>query len=197
MRADFLNQSFIPKDQFPIGVAGLIGDSIVINRNQAEGNSLYTQLVSYTLILYPEKKQAFIAQRISGDPRLLYSYCLGFGGHVSTEDFKGEYSRNPIYNAAIRELREELILKKKEIVPTLIGYVRDVSSQTSEHLGAIFILKTGSAFIKETEKLKGFWVSYEDLKNKYYDKLESWSKHSLDYIYETPKLSLEFGFQTK
>lgn len=175
----------------------LINNGSIVNRNEAESNFLYTQLVSYTLIFYPEKQKAFIAQRISGDSRLLGSYCLGFGGHVSIDDINGKYSKNPIVNAAIRELREELVLKNKVLNPSLIGYVRDVKSNTSEHLGAIFILELGSAFIKETKKLKGFWISYNDLKNKYYDKLESWSKYALDFVYEDPILRNKLRFKTE
>lgn len=195
MRLDFLDRFFIPESESRFVLDDLVNSSISINRSMAEENSLFTQLVSYTFILYPEKKKAYIAQRISGDKRLLHSYCLGFGGHVSIEDINGKYSPlSPIYNAAIRELREELVLNKKNIVPKFIGFGRDMHSSTSEHLGAIFILKTGSASIKEVEKLKGLWVTYEDLKNKYYDKLESWSKKTLDYIYEDPILSREYGF---
>lgn len=165
-------------------------------RSLAEGNQFLLQIVSYTLILNPQKRKIFIAKRISGDERLKNSFCLGFGGHVSLEDFSipAEYSSDPIMNAAIRELREELNIKNKTLNIEHLGFTRDLTSSTNEHLGVIFVLTTGSASIKETDKLTGFWISYDKLKEEYYGKLESWSKHILDYIYESKSLAEKYGF---
>lgn len=194
MYSSFKNTSFIAPDNFLYKITDLVGAGDIMDRSIAENNQLLTQLVSYTLILNPKSKKIFIAQRISGDERLQNSFCLGFGGHVSIEDFSLQFGSDPIRNAAIRELREELFIQNKNLDIKHLGFTRDLKSSTNEHLGIIFVMITGSARIRETDKLRGFWISYDELINEYYSLLESWSKHSFDYIYESPILSKKYGF---
>ena len=165
-------------------------------RNEMEGNKLYLQLVSYTFLINPLKKKIFVARRINGDKRLNDLYCIGFGGHVDISDFKIEDDElpNPILKTAIRELREEVKLRKKELSLEHIGFVRDLFSSTSEHLGSVYYLTTGNASILEKHKLAdGKWVGYEEFKEKYYYSLESWSKAIFDFIYEDEIYSKLFG----
>ena len=91
-------------------------------------------------------------------------------------------------------MREELFIQNKNLDIKHLGYTRDLTSSTNEHLGIIFIMITGSARIRETDKLRGFWISYDELINEYYGLLESWSKHSFDYVYESPILAKKYGF---
>ena len=168
------------------------------DRETVEGNKFFLQLVAYTIILNPDKKKIFVAKRINGDSRLNNKYCIGFGGHVDMKDFYFPDKNsipNPIYQTAIRELREELNIKNKSLELEHIGYVRDLSSDTSEHLGSVYFLITGSSSIKEKHSfMDGKWVSYEDFKNNYYSKLEGWSKNIFDYIYENPEMIKKFNF---
>lgn len=152
-------------------------------RNKIEGNFAFVQIVAYTIVLDSVRKRAFVAKRISGDKRLQDSYCLGFGGHVDSQDFNND--TYPILNTAIRELREELVIKKKKLDLQFLGYVRDIKSATSEHLGFVYLLDTGSVSIKEKDKLVGRWVTYDELKSSIYPRLESWSRYALDYLYES------------
>ena len=98
MYSSFKNTSFIAPDNFLYKITDLVGAGDIIDRSIAENNQLLTQLVSYTLILNPKSKKIFIAQRISGDERLQNSFCLGFGGHVSIEDFSLQFGSDPIRN---------------------------------------------------------------------------------------------------
>lgn len=167
-------------------------------REAVEGNKLYLQLVSYTFLINPKRRKIFVARRTGGDKRLNDLNCIGFGGHVEMADFRIEddESPNPVLKAAIRELREELRLKQKTLRLRHIGFVRDLSSNTSEHLGSVFYLETASASILEKDKLAGArWVDYDEFKLKYYPGLESWSKAIFDYIYDSPVYSKLFGFQ--
>ena len=188
------DKKIIPFKEFPYTIDMLFSSSDLVYRDLIEENNLYLQLVSYTFIFNPEKQKAFIAKRISGDKRLRNYYCLGFGGHVSDEDIIGEYSSNFLENAAIRELREELSIRKKELNLEHLGYIRDINSNTSNHLGAFYLLEAKMVSVIETNKLKGFWVSYDDLKNVYYNKLESWSKHALDYLYDNKESRKKLNF---
>ena len=83
------------------------------------------------------------------------------------------------------EIREELEIRARKLNLNHIGYVRDLSSSTSEHLGVIYYIDTGSVFIREKDKFEGRWISYDELKEVYYGKLESWSRYSIDYLYES------------
>jgi len=192
-KKQFRNRPFIPHTPL-FDKYDMIAASELQLRKDMEKNPAYLQLVAYTIIINPLKQQIFLAQRISGDERLLNTYCLGFGGHVSAEDIHVEICSNPIDNAAIRELREELFIKKKNLNLKQLGYVRDLNSTTNEHIGIVYYLETGSVFVREKDKLKGLWVSYDDLKNIYYHKLESWSKYILDYIYESKYYQKTFNF---
>lgn len=166
----------------------MTSESIVLNRNDAEGNPFYQQLVSYTLIFNPDKQKVYLGQRLSGENRLLKSYCLGFGGHVNDFDIDPNFKSNVFEITAERELREELNIKKKHLDLKLLGFCRDLDSSTPDHVGAIYLLLAASVTVKEKDTMTGRWISYSDLISNYYHKLDSWSKYSFDYIYENQEL---------
>ena len=151
-------------------------------RDDVEGSPIYVQIVAYTLVFDSVRKRIFCARRKSGDERLKDSYCLGFGGHVNIDDLN---LTDTVGATARRELREELEIRARKLNLNHIGYVRDLSSSTSEHLGVIYYIDTGSVFIREKDKFEGRWISYDELKEVYYGKLESWSRYSIDYLYES------------
>jgi predicted NUDIX family phosphoesterase len=192
-RNKFLNKCIIKTGELPVNYFELFGQAEVRNRNEIEGNMAFQQLVAYTVVFHPSLKKVFIAQRISGEKRLVGSYCLGFGGHVSDSDGSFTYL-DPISNAAVRELREELEIKNKSIFLKDIGYVRDLQSPTADHLGVVFVTILGAVSVKEKENLEGKWVTYDDLKSNYYHKLEGWSRYILDYLYEDKYWSNELKF---
>lgn len=172
----------------------MTSESIVVNRDEAEGNPFYQQLVSYTLIFNPDKKKVFLGQRLSGENRLVNSYCLGFGGHVNDFDIDPSFKNNVFEITAERELREELNIKKKNLNLNLLGFCRDLNSSTPDHIGAIYLLIAASITVKEKNTLSGKWVSYEDLISNYYHRLDSWSRYSFDHIYEHSKLRKLLNF---
>ena len=168
-------------------------------REEVEGNNLYLQRVSYTFLINPKKRKIFVARRAGGEERLNNRYCVGFGGHVNIGDFKIDDNEepNPVVKAAIRELKEELKLGRDALELKHIGYIRDLYSNTSEHVGSVFYLETSSASILEKDKLTdGRWIDYDEFKLKYYPRLESWSKAIFDFIYESPKYKSIFRFDT-
>lgn len=166
-------------------------------REEVEGNNFYLQLVSYTFLINPKKRKIFAARRAGGEKRLNNLYCIGFGGHVNMSDFKIEEKEepNPVVKAGVRELREELKLGKDTLQLKHVGYIRDLYSNTSEHLGSVFYLETSSASILEKDKLTdGRWIDYDEFKLKYYPRLESWSKAIFDFIYDSPKYRVILNF---
>lgn len=162
------------------------------DRVRIEYVSMLMQLITYVVIIDPVHGKFFINKRIGGEERLLNMYSLGFGGHIDGTDYQPPKSFEKVaYTGAIRELREELTINKKDLDLKHIGYTYSYSGETDNHLGIVFVLESGTAFIKEKDKLIGQWVTVDDIKNKYYFQLESWSKSIFDHFYESEQ------FQTK
>ena len=113
---------------------------------------------------------------------------------VGDYQFEAEEMPNPFVKCATRELLEELKMKEKSIGLHHLGFARDLSSSTKEHIGSIYYLLASSVSIKEKDSFSfGRWVGYEEFKDKYYFKLESWSRAVFDYIYEDEYYSKLFG----
>lgn len=198
LRHLFHDRVFVPIEEAKqyIDKAFLCHGAEFLEKNKAEGNIMYVQLVAYVVVINPKTGKIFIARRISGDSRLVDKVSIGFGGHVNNEDFNIINSsdfNDPIDHCAHRELREELSIKNKNLDLKPIGFVRDLSSDTSEHLGVVYYLLTGSASVKEKDNLDGKWVNYDKFKEDYYYELESWSKAIFDYLYEDRKFGKMFG----
>ena len=194
----FIRKIFVSDNQCNIRETELCLEADFLNRDIAEKDNTMLQLVSYTMVINPKAKKIFVAQRTSGEERLKNTYCIGFGGHVEIQDYKilDNEIPNPILKCAKRELREELRIKNKYLEFNHLGFTRDLSSPTSEHLGSIYYVITGSASLKEKDKFScAKWVNYEEFKQKYYFKLETWSKAIFDYIYETDYYRKLFNFE--
>lgn len=193
----FFEKIFVADSDCNIKETELCLEADFLNRDIAEKDNTMLQLVSYTMVINPKAKKIFVAQRTSGEERLKNTYCIGFGGHVEIQDYKilDNEIPNPILKCAKRELREELRIKNKYLEFNHLGFTRDLSSPTSEHLGSIYYVITGSASLKEKDKFScAKWVNYEEFKQKYYFKLETWSKAIFDYIYETDYYRKLFNF---
>ena len=59
---------------------GAIGKYVM--RYDAEYNPSFQQLISYALIANKAKTKFFVADRISGDSRLMATLSIGWGGHI-------------------------------------------------------------------------------------------------------------------
>lgn len=148
-----------------------------IYRYDAEGQPYMQQIIPYILILDESNEKIFTTKRIAGDSRLVDKVSIACGGHIDGCD----EGKEVLFKAAVRELFEEVnadIMKPLEI----IGYVRDLSSSTSDHTGVVVIAHaTGEVTVKENENLIGQWMNLGDLISNY-EKLEGWSKHIVDYF---------------
>ena len=146
-----------------------------IYRYDAEYNNAFQQIIPYFIVTNENEDKYFVGKRIKGDSRLEGMLSLGFGGHVN--DIDGNV--NIIKQAINREMNEEL-----NIIPTsdfkYMGTMRDLTSETNEHFGLIFKIKTkeDSISIKETENLEGIWMTKEEMFDKY-GRFENWSKYKI------------------
>ena len=149
-----------------------------VHRYDAEENKAFQQLIPYVLIRN-KKGKYFVAERLAGDERLEGKKTLGFGGHLEPADGL----QNIILNGLHRELHEELVLgRPKDPMP--IGTVRHLGGPTFDHTGVVFEMEVTSARIKETGKLKGRWMTAQELIEDYFH-FESWSRMYIDHLYET------------
>lgn len=148
-----------------------------IFRYDAEYNPAFQQLIPYVVISNLSGTRYYVSERISGDARLVSKYSLGFGGHINPIDNGHE---NLIMAALKRELCEELFYEKMS-EPEFLGYIRDLHSETRDHLGFVFQVKAKKVRIKETDVLKGKWMTLEELEDRYFH-FESWSRYIIDYL---------------
>ena len=155
-----------------------------IFRYDAEYNTAFQQLIPYTMVFNNNYSKIYVAKRIAGDARLVESYSLGFGGHINTCDLKDV--RTTLWlNAAKRELDEELdIVNPSE--PIFNGYIRDLKSETSEHIGLLYSITCDDVKVKETDCLVGEWMAIDEILDKY-TKFESWSKMLIDHMFMNNK----------
>lgn len=158
---------------------------IFVFRYDAEYNTLFQQVIPYVVLTDSKMEQFYVSERISGEERLVGSYSIGFGGHINPCDGY----RNVIENCIERELNEEVSAKFIKEPLRLLGTVRDLLSTTNDHIGIVYLKRVSNKTkikIKENDKLKGKWMSIDDL-YRLYGHFESWGQYIIDYFYKKHK----------
>lgn len=159
----------------------LIGKYVL--RSDAEEHKEIQQIIPYILIKN-QFNELYVSKRLesSKETRLHNQISIGFGGHINKEDGYTE----ALFKCALRELYEELSIEGPLSTLRHIGYVRDLNGQTNDHLGVVFITEClkSDISIRENDNLKGFWMSKNELIEKY-GRLESWSKFIVDYMVDS------------
>ena len=156
-------------------------DIIAVKRYDAEGNPSMQQIMPYIIIANDKETSYFITERVKEESRLNGKLAIGCGGHMDETDG----NREVLFKSTTRKLMEEVnayFTKALEI----IGTVRDLKSNTNAHLGVVIKAIASEEIgvsIKETDVLKGQWMSIDDLVNRYED-FEPWSKLIIDNIIE-------------
>lgn len=155
-----------------------------IYRYQAEQNPEWRQLIPY--IVLRQTGHLWLTRRLStqGESRLHDLFSLGVGGHINPVDATGA---SPLIDALYRELEEELHLdnwQPTDLEP--IALINDLSNAVSrDHLGVVFILEvppTARVSVRELDKMQGQWVQVAEVRERYYEQLESWSQLVLTYL---------------
>jgi predicted NUDIX family phosphoesterase/dephospho-CoA kinase len=134
-----------------------------IPRLRAEKETKYKQILSYILV---EKNQQLL-QFVRGvytnaDSMLRGSFCIGFGGHVQSDDlnlFEEVYHDNGFTNSVKRELLEELKIPESSINQDnlkIIGILNDDSSEVGKsHIAIVQKLNLDKIEIGNVKTLKG------------------------------------------
>ena len=164
-------------------VKHLVSQGRYVFRYDAEYNMTFSQLIPYIIVMNKARTKIYVTKRIAGEERLRDSYALGAGGHVNPCD--SAMDKYCLLAGAERELNEELNFRPcKGTELEYAGTVRDLQSNTGEHLGVVYIATAASVSVREKKNLKGIWMDYADLV-KNYSAFESWGKHIIDYIFQT------------
>ena len=152
-------------------------------RYLVEHNYDLTQIVVYVLVFNESEDKLYITKRLGGEERLQGLLSIGAGGHINT----GDIGKNIVDHAASRELNEELRVRLVENTSVKqIGTIRDLNSNTRDHLGLVYRVKADKVSIREKENLSGQWMDINQLKENY-DKFESWGRLILDTLFKIYK----------
>ena len=150
-----------------------------------ENNSQLQQIVPYVWIVNPKIKQVFIYKRASNqnysEKRLRNKWSCGIGGHIDRED-----SKDPIINAMMRELREEVLMLNYP-KPKIVGYLKDDKTEVGKvHFGIVAIAETQNEVKKNDEEMvECFFMSipeFESLLKNPENDIESWTRLSWPFV---------------
>ncbi len=178
--------------------------SVILNKNnhfyylrgdELEKNKELKQIIPYVWIVNPLEKSVFLYKRIPSkknnkeykEKRYLDKYSGGVGGHIDRDT--EERVSNPISNAMMRELREEIIMKNYPS-PRLMGYLNDDSdSLGSVHFGIVAIAETmENVKARKSEGLSAdrFYSIEEtdEIFSNPNNEVESWTRISWPFIKE-------------
>lgn len=181
---EFIPNGFTPVNHDPSIWAQFDRIGEYIYRYDAEGNPSLQQIIPFTIIKDKLSDSIFTTTRIDGDQRLLHTVSVACGGHISACDGNHEV----LFKAAVRELFEEVDMVVSEPFK-IMGYIRDLASKTSDHIGVVIAIRTDrNVIVKETDKLVGQWMTLDEIVN-IYDRLDGWSKMIIDYLVQNKSVN--------
>ena len=175
----------VHSEEFPNFEQIILNNFEWLTRGPAEQNYDYKQPITYCLIINPETKKVFLQQRAKKDEhykekRLQGKWSIGIGGHIDKPDLKKE---NPIYQALLREISEEIELVDGEIQNiSAIGFINNDQGDVEKvHIGVLYLAKTNATEVipKSKELLYGKLTSLDELNQiveKPENEFEEWSK---------------------
>lgn len=169
------------------GIMNIIDDNYIsMRRGDAEENPLYKQPIPYAIIR--RGSEIYMYERLSGggETKLHGRLSLGAGGHMNPLRHKATFAEVLSVNLG-RELEEELDITDKDMKIQTIGLLNDDSDEVGQvHIAVLAIIdvaEDSEVTVRETEQLKGTWVTLEGLKEEAtYDRLENWSKIVVDIL---------------
>ena len=155
-------------------------------RNQElENNPAFKQIIPYVWIVNPVSKKVFLYKRSTEgeEGRLHNKYSGGVGGHIDKDTEAN--SENPIIDAMMRELREEVKLENYPI-PKFIGFLNDDIDVVGQvHFGVVAIAETEEEAkpLMHMEHGKFYTIDeVEKLISMKENELEGWSKFSWPFV---------------
>lgn len=177
---------FLPSDNFDFIPLILDNFEYHARGEELENNSGLQQIIPYVWIVNPLERKVFAYKRASGkqnysETRLMNKISCGVGGHIDRED-----SGNPIENAMMRELMEEVSMKEYP-KPIILGYLNDDSDSVGKvHFGVVALAETIEDVAKgDDEMTEGRFYSISELEEMFNDpsnEVESWTRISWPFV---------------
>lgn len=163
----------------------VIKDGIFIDRDRAEEDSSYRQIIPYVVIGDEEEVFVYRRSKEGGEERLYDLYSLGVGGHINEVDLPiSRHNRLAVYNAAIRELYEEVELDREVDFQDLVmkGIINDLSNDVGKvHLGIFMKLEARVIDVKADALVHYEMVDREEVVSSL-DEYETWSDLIRPYL---------------
>lgn len=154
-------------------------------RNEAlEHDNAWQQPIPYVWLLKPSTKEVFLYKRAitGGEQRLHNRYSGGIGGHIDKDT--EETSVNPIQDAMMRELREELTMNQYP-VPMIIGFLKYHSGVEDVHFGVVAVAETEETPLPADGMAEGRFHTVAEVEALLQDpsaQFDPWTKGSWDVI---------------
>lgn len=155
---------------------------LYLNRNEAELDKRYKQLIPYVLVICKDKILRYRRGKGGQETRLHGLYSVGVGGHISEEDH-GLFSKGLGYHDGMRrELMEEVAIE--ELNEAAVALINDDSTEVGYvHFGVVHIMNVANESIvgRRSGILSPEFVPIaEAVKDS--SGYESWSGFCLDHL---------------
>lgn len=130
---------------------------------ELEHNASVKQIIPYVWIMNPRTKKVFAYRRANNEQysevRLRNKWSCGVGGHIEKED-----GDNPIHDAMMRELHEEVIMRNYP-QPCIFGYVNYEYGVELYHFGIVALAETDEEEIAmgDGEIAEGLFMSIAEI----------------------------------
>jgi len=125
-------------------------------RDRAEQNPDFKQLIPYCIFRYanPDSEEQlfqYTRGKGQGEGRLHAKRSIGIGGHISSDDARGEGVDNPYEEGLRRELDEELCINTP-YCRRCVGLINDDQTEVGRvHLGIVYLLDVGQPAVEPRE----------------------------------------------
>jgi predicted NUDIX family phosphoesterase len=154
---------------------------VYLNRNDAEQDKRYKQLIPYVLLICGDKILRYRRGRGGQETRLHGLYSVGIGGHISEEDHE-LFSNNPYQEGMRRELMEEVAID--EVKETAVAVINDDSTDVGcVHFGVVHIMQVANENVagRRSGILGPEFIPIADAV-KDLSGYESWSRFCLEHL---------------
>jgi predicted NUDIX family phosphoesterase len=170
--------AFTGFDEYPLTCSQLFAGAEFIDREQAEHDPSYKQIIPYGVIRGLRGILCYQRGDGSDESRLVAKHSFGFGGHVEPSDGKN------LLMCMIRELSEELLFGDIPFCISPAGIVNeDFTEVGTVHVGMVYSIVVHEAVLVsgETDIANLRWEAAEQMEEKKELGLwEGWSKLLMD-----------------
>lgn len=137
-----------------------------MNRTQAENDPGYKQLIPYIVLRHENQVFRYWRTKHGGESRLHHLYSIGVGGHINERDCNlFSQDRNMLYEAAARELQEEVSLGGTQPLH-YAGTLNDDDTEVGQvHIGLVFLAEILGVRPQPREAAlgRGEWIKADTL----------------------------------